>query len=317
LREVTEVRAIRKREWVAMFIWIIMLSLIVSCSNRSYNNFIHQSVKMHGIELEMELKKTYYELNEPAHAHIRVTNHSDEPRIFTVVQRDLEQNVAMVVVMDNEWMGRFQGEPLEETIGERGKLNNLFVYKLEPGQSLEQDFSWNQSVLDPLNPGHEVLGPSGEYRIFAEIMYGEMTQKLGESMEQMLERYNNHPLGNLKLEYPITISGNREIMSIQEAIRVAMENQELKNWFQARTYEDLVKKEKGKWYVKDVDGSWVQGTKESAQQLKKAEPSFIGGERDESRIRLNYESFLGGSPHRMSVVIDTNENKVKTVGFSD
>ncbi|HZG84653.1 hypothetical protein [Paenibacillus sp.] len=273
-----------------------------------------------GIAITVQLTRTEYELGESIAAAVTIVNRTGDEQTVTVPGN--AEGIALVraVHQAEHWQGEFVPESRLERAAAHADISDLFVYTLGPYETLEQTYVWDQRVADPwsgFGSGDDIPAPSGSYKLLAVVLAGEMERRDGESLDAMIARYGARPLADISSEAKFAVAGERDLISVQEAITLALEDARAGQWFAERTYAHLVKEENGIWYLKDTDGQWARTDRRTVESLREIEPRFAGGERTEERLVVRFRSELGGSPREMAAAIDTRTRQVVSVDWSD
>lgn len=264
--------------------------------------------KASGLELIMDLDKTEYELDEEVAVRIKLINHDEVEKIVGILE-ETPDGIASVRTyhLSEHWQGIFHPKSLiDRHEPKKGELGNVLFYTIGPNETLEQEFMWNQLVMDQIDmfsENNELNAPTGEYKVMAFLLIGD---------KDLLEQ----PPEELAVNVNITIKGDRELVSLAEAKEIALANREASQWFHSRTYDQLIKKKRGKWLLNDEGGNWIEIDKNLAEQMKEVEPGF-SAERQGDHLILKFSSRLGGSPHRMVITINTQNKRVTSVDFED
>lgn len=251
-----------------------------------------------GLALSIRMERDQVGLDEAMAVNIKLHNYGDAAMKITVPGDGGGMALVTAQHQSEKWQGMFK---TDGSVPEQEAINGVYVYTIGPNETVEQKFRWNQRVLDQIGPG-ELPAPSGEYTLHAAVIVGDITEV---------------PLTTVTTSLPFTILGERDQLSYHEARELALGSDSAKQWFIARTYDQLVKQERGEWHVKDIDGRWVPARREQLESLKGWEPRFIGGERAGDQVMMHFESSLGGPPHRMTVTIDRLSGEVTAVEFAD
>lgn len=272
------------------------------------------------IVLTVHLDRTEYYLGETIAATVKISNRTDGEQRVTVPGGIAGIALVRAVHQSEHWQGVFVPEERLERAKEHAGMTGLFVYTLGPYETLEQTYVWEQRVADPwseLGSSAELLAPSGSYKLLAVVQSGEMKRRGDESLDAMIARYEAEPLADIPAEAEFAVAGDRDLISVQEAKAIVLNDARAGGWFEERTYAHLVKEVNGSWYLKDTDGQWTRTDRRTVESLREIEPQFAGGERSEERLIVRFRSELGGSPREMAVAIDTRTKQVVSVECSD
>ena len=278
-------------KWKVIFAVVVIVLVIIAWFDGQGKAEPYRSAA-DGVEISVQMERAQFEPGEEVTAVITVVNHTGVEKTVTLPVQS--EGIALVSAshQPEHWQGFFHAA---------GDADLSLSYTLAPNEVVEQHFVWNQQVLDQFSmmaDAGTLPAPSGRYKLHAVLLVGEKQEQI-----------------NVTTEFSIT--GDRDLVSYQEAFDVAMGNNRAKQWFTERTYEYLVKEEDGAWYLKDVDGSWVRTDRETAEQLKDVEPRYAGGVRDGDRVQLHFTSTLGGPPQHIMITIDTSKMEVLSVGFPE
>jgi len=278
-------------KWKLMFAVVVIALVIIAWFDGRGKAEPYRSAA-DGVEISVQMERAQFEPGEEVTVVITVVNRTNVEKTVTVPVQP--EGIALVRASHQleHWQGDFHAA---------GDVDRSLSYTLAPNEVLEQHFVWDQQVMDQISMTAEagtLPAPSGRYTLYAVLLVGEKQELINATTE-------------------LFITGDRDLVSYQEAIDVAFSNNRAKQWFTERTYDYLVKEEDGAWYLKDVDGSWVRTERETAEQLKDVEPRYAGGVRDGDWVQLHFTSTLGGPPQHMMVTIDTGKMLVTSVGFPD
>jgi len=240
-----------------------------------------------GIILTLSTDKQVYQPGEIIAVEARVENASSIP--FSYTMWSIGDPAIYVAVTETPYSG---GVELYEKGHEIANvLPEVTADTLAPGQSITRKVIWDQ--LLPTYP-QSIQAPSGKYNIRAVFHIGAYSS-------------NNKPFP-LTANVEIEITGTAKIITPEDALCLALELPEVKQWYDEHSGPNLVRVENGEYYVwfeigwQKVDPLFTYNGLD-IDQLQKYTPEsnvLVTGEKWQVLLFTK----LGPSPNEIRVEVD-------------